>query len=128
MWLCAKPGTGKSRLASKLSEYCRTFFVCLDEEWWDNYDDDYELIIFDEFKGQKKIQMMNRFISGERCSLKQRGVAPFVKMSNPPVVILSNYTVEGCYSKTDVDDPGLIGLKDRVVEVVFNENFELKLE
>ena len=57
----------------KLSECARTYAVP-DEDFYDDYaDSNFDLIVFEEFKHQKTVQWMNKFIDGQVCPLRQKG-------------------------------------------------------
>ncbi len=69
------------------------------EDFDDEYENNtYDLIVIDEFKGQRKLTWINKFVEGAPMSLRKKG-SQYLKTDNPPVVILSNYNLEQCYSK-----------------------------
>ncbi len=71
----------------------------------DEYDDDdYDLVVFDEFKGQKTITWMNTFVQGGPQKVYRR-YNSYNKTKNIPVIVLSNYTIQQCYSKTNMFNP-----------------------
>ena len=124
LWLWGSTGTGKNRLISHLEQYLRAYWVCLDEMWSDMYNDEhFDLIVLDEYNAQRKIQWLNRFVSGQPVPLSRRRRAPIMKRKNLPVIILSNFNICGVYKNTDITDAGLVALQDRFIEIEINENF-----
>jgi len=96
LWLQGPTGCGKTTLATKLSECARTYAVP-DEDFYDDYaDSNFDLIVFEEFKHQKTVQWMNKFIDGQVCPLRQKG-RQTVKKRNLPVIVLSNLTLREAY-------------------------------
>lgn len=73
------------------------------EDWLDGFDNDYDLVVIDEFKGQKTIQFLNEFLQGSRMTLKQKG-KQYLKEKNVPVIILSNFRLDECYPKAHLDN------------------------
>jgi len=62
-----------------------------DENFYDFYDDeDYDLIVLDEFKGQKTIQDLNRWLDGQTLTVRKKGTQ-CMKFRNLPVIIVSNF-------------------------------------
>jgi len=94
-------GAGKTETINRLRDTFRLniFIVPYDEVWWDRYDDElYDMILFDEFKGQITITKLNQILSGDYVSISKRGQPPYLKKKNLPVVILSNYTPHEAYN------------------------------
>jgi len=84
----------KTSLIVLLEKWFRVYWVPMDEEFYDYYDDsNYDLIVFDEFKLQKKLQWLNKFIEGAPVLVRKKGVPGMMKRKNLPVVFLSNYSV-----------------------------------
>lgn len=62
-----------------------------DENFYDFYDDDsYDLIVVDEFKGQKTIQDINRWLDGQNMTIRMKG-RQSLKYKNLPIIIVSNF-------------------------------------
>lgn len=84
----------KTSLVTFLSTWFRVYWVPKDEAFYDYYhDDDYDIIVFDEFKMQKSLQWMNSFIEGAPCLVRKKGSSGTMKLKNLPVIILSNYSI-----------------------------------
>lgn len=93
---------GKTSLIEWLGKYLSVYHVPMGEDFYDLYSDDYDLIVMDEFKGQKTIQWMNEFLQGSRMNLRKKG-AQVLKTANLPCIILSNYLLKECYPKAHLD-------------------------
>lgn len=102
LYVCGAPNSGKTSLVLKLErEGIRVYRMPYDGKWYDLYEDGlYDLIVLDEFNGQKKIQDLNFWLEGGPMMVPRRGQAPYQKRDNLPVLILSNYTPLGSYNNT----------------------------
>ena len=70
------------------------------EDFYDFYaDKDYHLCVLDEFKATKTIQFLNLWLQGCTMNIRKKG-SQALKVSNIPTIILSNYSLDECYSKT----------------------------
>ena len=76
-----------------MSQRIRTYSLPLSENWDDLYTDDVDLVVADEFKGQRRVTWLNAFCDGSVFSVSRRGTAPYLKKKNVPVIILSNYSI-----------------------------------
>ncbi len=91
------PDVGKTSIARTLSE---SLSVC----WWmkwEDFDDQYQdglwdLIVIDEWKGQRKLQYMNELLQGGQLPLRVKG-SQRLKSESTPILILSNYCPEESY-------------------------------
>ena len=63
----------------------------------------FDLIVFDEFRGQKKITWMNSFVQGGTVPVRIKGSrgVKITDRDNLPVIVLSNYSIAECYHKAD---------------------------
>lgn len=132
LWFVASAGAGKTETIRMLEEHYKLsiYRPPLDEEWFDDYQDGiYDLILFDEYKHQKKIQTLNRLLSNDITPLSRRGKSPVVKHDTLPVLILSNYTPAQAYSKASVGgtNPGYLALIDRIVVKQMEEGEKVRL-
>ena len=92
LWICAPPRMGKTSLIMMLEQAFKlsTYYWPRDEKWWNGYsDNEYDLIVLDEFFTQKTITELNPILSGDPVPLSRRGLSPIVKRQNLPVIILS---------------------------------------
>ncbi len=97
---------GKTSLIENLNKHFRVFYIPVTEDFYCTFtNSDYDLAILDEFKGQKTIQWMNRWLDGQRMGLKMKGKAQYLKTLNIPTIILSNYPIEECYPTVFINQP-----------------------
>lgn len=94
---------GKTSLIEYLERSLSIYHVSTTEDFYDGYDDYYDLVVIDEFKGQKTIQWMNEFLQGSRMTLRLKG-RQYLKTKNVPVIILSNFSLPECYPKAHLDN------------------------
>jgi len=121
LWICARPGMGKTSLIMMLEKEFKlsVYYWPKEEVWWDAYSDGaYDLIVLDEFHSQKTITQLNPILSGDPTPLSRRCSAPLTKRDNLPVIIMSNYLPEECFSKVAANAPSkLEPLLDRLTIV-----------
>lgn len=102
LYIHGDPNSGKTTLINNLVDLGVRVYYLPSESYYCTYDDDaYDLIILDEFKAQKKIQELNRWLDGSQFPVARKGTFPFLKKKNLPFIILSNYSVAECYKNTD---------------------------
>lgn len=98
LYLFSPPNCGKTTLITWLSRFCRIYYMPLLEDFYDFYDDDsYDLVVVDEFKGQKQIQFLNQWLDGQVCTVRVKG-GQRLKTRNLPTIILSNWALSDVYS------------------------------
>lgn len=120
LFITGKPNLGKTSLVEWLKKFLSVYLMPMTEEFYDHYGDDYDLVVLDEFKGQKTIQFLNEFLQGSTMSIRKKG-SQGLKKKNLPVIILSNYTLEECYRKAN-EDGRLDSLRARL-EIVEVDSF-----
>lgn len=99
LWLYGPPGAGKSHMLSELRKRLRVYDLSPDK-WDDEYDDDnYDIIVGDEYKGQKTLTYLNRISEGTHMPLLRRCRAPYMKKDNKPLIICSNLPIDQTYDK-----------------------------
>ncbi len=127
LWIWGCTNLGKTSLIMNLMKFFRVYWVPLDTAHLDDYEDaQYDLIVFDEFKGQKSITWMNNFIDGSPKLVYRRYVST-MKLKNHPVIVLSNYDIDGAYAKVAVNDPSRLDTLKARFEVVNVVNFIKKI-
>lgn len=108
LFIHGPPNSLKSSLINKLSGYLSIYDIPLAEDFFDFYnDEDYDLVVIDEFKGQKTLTWLNRFLDGSILNIRKKG-SQFVKMKNLPVILLSNFSPFDCYQKHDASFDGFL--------------------
>lgn len=117
---------GKTSLIEWLEKSLSVYHMPMTEEFYDLYADDFDIVVLDEFKGQKTIQFLNQFLQGSPMPIRKKG-SQGMKYKNLPVVILSNYSLSECYVKA-ANDGRLSTLECRleIVEVDSFIDFYLK--
>jgi len=111
---------GKTSLVEWLEKYLSVYLMPTTEEFYDQYSDDYDLVVIDEFKGQKTIQFLNQFLQGSSMPIRKKG-SQGMKSKNLPVVILSNYSLSECYVKAAND--GRLNTLECRLEIVEVDSF-----
>nr|QKI29018.1 Rep [Kummerowia striata CRESS virus] len=111
---------GKTSLIEWLEKSLSVYHVPTTEEFYDQYSDDYDLVVIDEFKGQKTIQWLNQFLQGSPMPIRKKG-SQSMKLKNLPVVILSNYRLSEVYMKAAND--GRLNTLECRLEIVEVDSF-----
>jgi len=89
----------KTSLINLLGQFIPIYYMPT-EDFYDFYaDKEYHLCVLDEFKATKTIQFLNLWLQGCTMNLRKKG-SQALKISNIPTIILSNYSLEECYTKT----------------------------
>lgn len=121
LYLSAPPNSYKTTLVNTLTRYCRIYYMPAHEEFYDFYsDDDYDLIVLDEFCGNKKLTFLNAFIQGSPMNVPKKG-AQYMKIKNLPVIFLSNFTLDECYKNADTGP-----LRIRLKEIPLTEPIDIE--
>lgn len=128
LWVSGLTGSGKTYLLMCLLKYFHGYCVPNDGKWLDGYSDGYDFAYFDEYKGSKTIQFMNGFVEGSHYPCPRRGIEPYVKKKNLPIIICSNYTIQGCYKNADSVVVHALSTRFMEVAVPPGERIELQFE
>lgn len=123
LWLHSPPGAGKTTLIMELEKYISVYWVPMDMDFLEGFDDDYDLIVFDEMKNQKKLTWLNHFIVGSPMVVNIKG-ASVQKKRNVPVIFCSNQHPEVAYPK---DTPQRDAFLDRL-EIIHVEQVRIVIE
>lgn len=121
MYLYGPPNTLKTSLIMKLMTWFSIYDMPM-EDFYDYYDDSHDLVVFDEFKGQKTLTFLNRFIQGDVFSLRKKG-SQFTKKKNPAFIFLSNFSPDQVYSKNP--DDSLVAFKSRLEIICVEKPIEI---
>lgn len=118
LWLVAPADHGKTTFTNNLREYLRIYEMPLSEQWDDNYtDEDYDMVLLDEFKGQRRVSYINLFVQGGTAAVSRRGTSPYIKKKNLPVIVLSNHVPRTAWRGVDQVDIDAIHARFDVVHV-----------
>lgn len=118
LWMHGGPNIGKSHLIAKLETYFSVYKLPLGEDYYDFYTDECDLIVIDEYKGQKPIQILNQWLDGQRMSVKCKGFQRMRRVAKP-MIVASNFTPDEIYC--GVEDIQLDALKTRLCIVKVDE-------
>lgn len=81
----------------------------------------------DEFTGNyMPISELNKWLEGSPLPLARKGTTPYLKRTNLPIVIISNYSLQRCFKDTTQQEAGFEALCGRL-EVIHLES-EIMLE
>lgn len=114
LWIHGPTSLGKTFLLRNLMRYFRGWGIP-NESWDEGFSDKFDFAFCDEFIGQKTANWLMEFVEGTTMKLNRRGMAPFIKRKNIPVIICSNLSPSSVYSK--LDGTRLEALEDRFLIV-----------
>jgi len=107
----------KQHYKTTMVRLLRVFLMIYDmpksEDFYDLYEDDlYDLVLLDEFKGQKKPQDLNEWLQGEDINVRQKGKQSY-KKDNLPMIILANWPIYTVYKNLTLEhlEPTMSRLK-----------------
>lgn len=128
LWIWSRePKMGKTTMANDLAERILTLRGDKLSDWWNPWIDQVAgLYVLDEFKSQKKIQDLNRWLDGQiPISINTKGSIS-TKSHNIPTLILSNFPPQEAYSSTL---PSVLStLLSRLIVVELTSFFRLHFE
>lgn len=96
LYLWGTPGCNKTSTIEIIMNSMKSFVPSSDVKWWDDFDNSYDMIFFDEFKGQWPVTFMNKILDGSRIRIPRRH-GDYVKTRSTPVIICSNYPPQHTY-------------------------------
>ena len=119
LWIWSEePNKGKTTLIRQLDKILSIHYLMKDEPFDDMYEDGtYDLIVIDEFEGQRKLGWMNEMLQGGTMPLRHKG-AQYLKRDNLPVLIASNLTPSTCYKNCTTNRLSTLSSRLIVIEVV----------
>lgn len=118
------PNMHKTSIFRTKENQLRIYWMPEDETFYDLWDDEYDLIIFDEFKGQKQVTWLDLFLQGSTMTMRKKG-SQAVKRSNPPTIIIANCPLHECYRALLEKCPTAIDtLQARLIEVHIEKPLE----
>lgn len=96
------------------------FFPYEKHEWVEGYEDGkYDLVVFDEFHGQKSITFMNQFLDGSTMWIPQRN-AGTTKEQYVPCIVNANHLPDAYYSGSASTADQLSAFVARFITLSFN--------
>lgn len=99
LWIHGVTDMGKNTFVAFLEERLRVFWVPMDEDFLDLYQDGrFDIAVFDEFRAQKRLTWLNRFVQGGPMNLRVK-CSQRMKRQRIPCIVLSNYEPRNAYSK-----------------------------
>lgn len=115
------PNYLKSSLIECLRKYLMVYQMPLQEDFYDFYfDEKFDLVVLDEFRGQKTIQFLNLWLQGGEMTIRKKG-SQYIKRKNLPMIILSNYCLDECYK--DVNK--INTLRTRLLEISLSDPIDI---
>ncbi len=99
LWIHGVTNMGKNTFVAFLEHRVRVYWVPMDEDFLDLYEDGrFDLAVFDEFRAQKRLTWFNRFVQGGTMCLRVK-CSQRMKRQRIPCIVLSNYEPRDAYSK-----------------------------
>lgn len=119
MWISGPTGFGKSHFLMELIKRgIRTYVMPLDEDFYDDYyDEEFDLIVLEEYRSQKTIQFLNRIADGLPQTLRKKG-SQYLKKKKLPILVLSNYIPSTSYHKSARDIVATIERRFEVINLI----------
>ncbi len=123
LYIWGDTNMGKTSLIEKLSDYLDIYYLPA-EDYYDTYlDNSYDLVVMDEFKGQKRVSFLNQFLQGSTMPLPKKG-SQYVKCQNLPCIFLSNYSLRNAYK--NIDYTSTCAFESRFQEIYVDEFIMVK--
>ncbi len=124
LYIWGETNIGKTSLIEQLSKYLNIYYLPA-EDFYDTYlDDSYDLVVMDEFKGQKRVSFLNQFLQGSTMPLPKKG-SQYVKCQNLPCIFLSNYSMRNAYK--NIDYTSTCAFESRFEEIFVDEFIQIKI-
>jgi len=103
LWVHGTTNRGKTTLGMDLDLHLAVYWPGIEGTYDDDYEDGiYDIVIFDEFLGQRRLNWMNSFCEGRTFKVHRR-YRDTLKKDNLPVIVLSNKLPAECYSNLSQD-------------------------
>jgi len=116
LYVCGPPNKGKTHFVEQMKKYL-AIYTLPKSQYVDGYEEGrFDLVVVDEFKAHFTVQFLNEFLQGSTMYLNQKGTH-CMKTANIPVIILSNFTLEECYSKKTPVELSALRSRLKIVEI-----------
>lgn len=119
IWIWGPPGTGKSSLAwDFITKNGLTVYVKNQNKWWDGYNGQQVILIEDVSPDKMKVLTDHMKVWGDRYpfTMEIKGSSQFCHSPTFYFIVTSNYTIDQCFSSTDVG-----AIKRRFFELEIDE-------
>lgn len=125
LWIYSPPNMGKTSLILALEQHLSIYWAPLEGTHDDMYENGtYDLVVFDEYHGQRRMTWLNWFLQGGTMPIHRR-YESVNKTENLPVIILSNYTPQECYK--NMSEEQLAPLLARLKIVVLTQFIKIAI-
>lgn len=101
LYLHSPPNMNKTSLVMFLASRLRVYYVAREEFYTDYDDDQYDMIVYDEFV-YRDLQTLNQILDGQEVRLRTKG-GQVLKRKNLPVIILSNFSPHQLFKPTECE-------------------------
>lgn len=115
LWICGSKNKGKTTFINELLDKGYKGYEMPTNNDWSGYNDGYDFLYIDEFKGGISIQELNKVLQGNMCRLNTKG-GMVVKNKNIPVFIISNYRPSEVFNKVTDDKLDTLLCRLEVIE------------
>lgn len=117
LYIYGPPNLGKTTLVRWLENFATVYWMSIQEDFSDGFNEDFhDLIVIDEFRAQKRIQDLNQWLDGSTFTYKVKG-RQGEKRKNLPMIILSNFSLEGAYSNSKDEKLDPLRVRLEIVEL-----------
>lgn len=104
LFIRGDPLTHKTRLVHDLLKPRMRVYIGPREDFYDKYDDYYQLCVFDELTPDLfEAGTFNAFLDGQAVTLRVKG-GQVLKEANPPTIVISNYRPDQLWSDSTQQD------------------------
>lgn len=126
LWIFGKTEMGKTSLLINLAKMLKVFhFPIYTFPFVEGFNNQFELIVFEEFSGGVPINFLNQFVDGSPIGINKKG-SYVMKRKNIPVIVLSNLSIEEVYEKAGNKRPAVLeALKSRFREIYVDKPIDL---
>lgn len=112
LYIYGQKNLGKTTLVRWLENFACVYWMPTSEDFYDMYSEDFhDLIVLDEFRGEKRITELNQWLQGSEMNLRKKG-SQSIKRKNLSMIILSNFSPEECYENMLKDESNRV--KDKI--------------
>lgn len=119
LYIYGETEMGKSTLIEQHLINFLSVYIMSTEEYQDDYNDnDYDLMVIDDFDGNPSLNTMLKIAGGDTMKLKRKGLPAYTKSRAMPLIVISNTPLDMIYP--NISDALKAALKSRFEEIRFN--------